>query len=286
MVHYFLLEMNFKGCVRIFGDSLRVIGQDFIKGKRFWLSVVLAILPCVLLATKFRSNMPQLVVTAEVVRQQYALKGQALQDREEFLQGLKRKIESVFPARAAVAFTMPSVSPAQEGENVLSDWDSMPVAVYTVKAKVSNLGTLSSTISSVSVRLIQSVGGRMSWVGYAGWPKEDAKLPQGQIAILGNPAGQPIEFKLFGSDLLDFQIVELIGRRVREHLPKDIPNRPEILASFLRVLALNNSVRQKHLVSIADPANQARVFVVIEVEDIYGRKGLVECPVIDSGAWK
>ena len=272
--------------MRTFGDSLRAIGQDFIKGKTFWLPVVLAILPCVLLATKFRSNMPQLVVTAEVVRQQYALKGQALEDREEFVQGLKRKIESVFPAQAAVPFATPSVSPAKEGENVLSDWDAMPGAIYTVKAKVANLGTLSSTISFVSVRLIESVGGRMSWLGYAGWPKEDAKLPQGEIAILGNPAGQPIEFKLFGSDLLDFQIVEVIGRGLREHLPKDIRNRPEILASFLRVLALNNSFRQEHLVSIADPANQARVFLVIEVDDVYGRKGLVECPIMDYGAWK
>ncbi|HEY4272905.1 MAG TPA: hypothetical protein VGM65_12950, partial [Candidatus Udaeobacter sp.] len=65
--------MNFRGCIRIFGDSLQAIGQDFIKGKAFWFPVLLAILPCVLLATKFRSNLPQLVVTAEVVRQQYAL---------------------------------------------------------------------------------------------------------------------------------------------------------------------------------------------------------------------
>ena len=126
----------------------------------------------------------------------------------------------------------------------------------------------------------------MYWLGFGSWPKEDAKLPQGQIAILGNPAGQPIEFKLFGSDLLDFQIVELIGRGLREHLPKDIRNRPEILASFLHVLAWNNSLREEHLVSIADPANQARVFVVIEVNDVYGRKGLVECPIMDYGAWK
>jgi hypothetical protein len=278
--------MNLTECVRNFGDSLRVIGKDFIKGKTFWLPVVLAILPSVLLATKFRSNMPQLVVTAELVRQQYALKGQVLQDREEFLQGVKAKIESMLSARVAMPFSAPPASPPRGGADIFSDWDAMPVAVYTVKAKVTNLGTLSSTISFVSVRLIQSVGGRMSWLGYAGWPKEDAKLPQGQSAILGNPAGQPIEFKLFGSDLLDFQVVEVIGRGVREHLPKDARNRPEILASFLRLFALNNSFRQEHLVSIADPEKQARVFVVIEVEDVYGRKGLVECPVIDYGAWK
>jgi hypothetical protein len=162
----------------------------------------------------------------------------------------------------------------------------MAMAVYTVKAKVTNVGTLSSTISSVSVRLIESVGGRMSWLGVGDWPKEDAKLPQGQIAILGNPVGQPIEFTLLGNGLLDFQIVEVIGRGLREHLPKDTRNRSEILTSFLRVFALNNFLRQEHLVSIADPANQARVFVVIEVQDVYGRKGSVECPVIDYGAWK
>jgi hypothetical protein len=277
--------MKFNECGRNFGDSIRAIAQDFIKGKTFWLPVILMILPSVLLATKFRSNMPQLVVTAELVRQQYALKGQALQDREEFVQSLKHKIESVFPARAATPFAMPSVSPmspAQEGDNALSDGDAMRMAVYTLKAKVTNVGTLSSTISSVSVRLIESVGGRMSWLGIAGWPKEDIKLPQGQIAILGNPLGQPIEFTLLGNGLLDFQIVEVIGRGLREHLPKGIPNRPEILASFLRVFASNDSLKQEHLVSIADPAKQARVFVVIEVEDIYGRKGSVECPVMDS----
>lgn len=278
--------MNFTECVRNFGDSLRVIGQDFIKGKTFWLPVVLAILPSVLLATKFRSNMPQLIVRAELVRQQYALKGQALQDREEFLEGLKPKIESVLSARAAFPFATPPALPPQGGEDVFTDWDAMPVAVYTVKAKVTNLGTLSSTISFVSARLIESVGGQMSWLGYADWPKEDAKIPQGQIAILGNPAGQPIEFKLIGSNLLDFQTVELIGRGLRQHLAKDTSNRPEILASFVRLFALNNSFRRDHLVSIADPAKQARVFLVIEVTDVYGRKGLVECPVMDYGAWK
>ena len=111
--------MNFTECVRNFGDSLRVIGQDFIKGKTFWLPVVLAILPSVLLATKFRSNMPQLVVTAELVRQQYALKGQALQDREEFLEGLKPKIESVLSARAAFPFATPPASPPQEERTYL-----------------------------------------------------------------------------------------------------------------------------------------------------------------------
>jgi hypothetical protein len=278
--------MNVRDCVRNLGDSLRVIGEDFIKGKTFWLPVVLAIVPSVLLATKFRSNMPQLVVAAELVGQQYALKGQGVQDREEFIEGLKRKIESVLPARAALPFATPSASPAREAEDVFSDWDAMPVAVYTVKARVTNLGALSTTISRVSVRLIESVGGRMSWLGYADWPKEEAKLPQGQIAILGNPAGQAIGFKLFGSNLLDFQIVEIIGRGLRQHLAKDTSNRREILASFLRVFALNNSFRQDHLVSIADPANQARVFLVIEVEDVYGRKGLVECPIMDYGAWK
>src|SRR5437773_10847107 len=124
--------MNFKGCVRTFVDSLQAIGEDFIKDKTFWFAVVLAILPCVLLATKFRSNMPQLVVTGEVVRQQYALKGQALQDREEFVQGLKGKIESVFLAQAVAPFATPSGSEAKEGENVLSDWDAMPAAGYTV----------------------------------------------------------------------------------------------------------------------------------------------------------
>jgi len=170
--------MNFKGCVRTFVGSLQAIGEDFIKDKTFWFAVVLAILPCVLLATKFRSNLPQLVVTAEVVRQQYALKGQALQDREEFLQGLKGKIERVFPTQIAAPFATPSGSPAEGGENVLSDWDAMPSAVYTIKAKAANLGTLSSTISLVSVRLIESIASRMSWLGYASWPKEDAKLPR------------------------------------------------------------------------------------------------------------
>ena len=42
--------MKFRECVRNLGDSLRVIGQDFIKGHRFWLPVVLAIVPSVLLA--------------------------------------------------------------------------------------------------------------------------------------------------------------------------------------------------------------------------------------------
>jgi len=109
--------MNFKGCVRTFVDSLQAIGEDFIKDKTFWFAVVLAILPCVLLATKFRSNLPQLVVTAEVVRQQYALKGQALQDREEFLQGLKGKIERVFPTQIAAPFATPSGSLAEGGES-------------------------------------------------------------------------------------------------------------------------------------------------------------------------
>src|SRR5207247_9620664 len=108
--------MNFKGCVRTFVDSLQAIGEDFIKGKTFWFAVVLAILPCVLLATKFRSNLPQLVVTAEVVRQQYALKGQALQDREELLQGLKRNIASVFPTQIDVPFATPSGAPAKQAQ--------------------------------------------------------------------------------------------------------------------------------------------------------------------------
>jgi hypothetical protein len=102
--------MKFKECADNFGDSMRAIAQDFIKGKTFWLPVIVMIVPSVLLATKFRSNMPQLVVTAELVRQQYALKGQALQDREEFIQGLKRKIETVFPTRTTVPFATISIA--------------------------------------------------------------------------------------------------------------------------------------------------------------------------------
>jgi len=74
--------------VRDFADSLRVIGRDFVKGKKFWLPVLLMITPSLLLATKFRSNMPQLTVSAEIVRQQYALKGQPLQNRDEFVRNL------------------------------------------------------------------------------------------------------------------------------------------------------------------------------------------------------
>jgi len=74
--------------VRDFADSLRVIGRDFVKGKKFWLPVLLMITPSLLLATKFRSNMPQLTVSAEIVRQHYALNGQPLQNRDEFVRNL------------------------------------------------------------------------------------------------------------------------------------------------------------------------------------------------------
>jgi hypothetical protein len=278
--------MKLPGLLVEFSESLKCIGEDFAKPKTFWIPVVLCIVPCVLLATKFRSNMPQLLVSAELSHQQFASQGGPIQDRDEFLGNLRVKIQSDLVAHISVPFPKTAAPPSNGKTEQPASVPSGGKARFLVKARITNVGTLTSTISYVSVKLMESIGGRMSSIGYATWPVGDVTLPQGQITPLGNPAGQTIEFNIISNGLVDYQTVELIGRPLRERYPKETTSRVEILASYLRLLALDDFWRQERLVAIADPANQARVFLVIQVYDIYSRTGAAECPIIDCGAWK
>jgi hypothetical protein len=270
-----------------FCGLLKVIGEDFFKGKAFWIKVVLSLVPCVLLATKFRSNLPQLLVQAELSHQEFSAGDGPIEDRDEFLGNLRIRIQSDLISHISVPFPTAVGSASQRKQEQAGFIEKMGKARFLVKARVTNVGTLSSSVSTVSAKLMESIGGHMYPIGFASLPQEDAALPQGQITPLGNPAGQTIEFGISSDGLMDFQIVELVGRALRDRYPKESSgDRFKILTSYLRLLALDDLLRQDRLVSIADPENQARVFLVIQVYDIYGRGGAAECSIIDSGAWK
>jgi hypothetical protein len=270
-----------------FFSALKAIGEDFLAGKAFWIPVVLALVPCVLLATKFRSNLPQLVVRAEFSHQEFAVGGGPFTVRDEFLRDLKTRVQGVLLSNMGAPFvgwTGAAATGSVDEATLLSGGSKVR---FRVKVRVTNFGTVPSSVSFVSCELMESIGSHTFPIAFRTWPESKVPLPPGQETVLGNPAGEMVEFDVFDGSLSDFQTIELLGRAIRGHYPNESSDhRFRLLASYLRVLASNDFAKQDRLVSMADPEKQARVFVVVQVHDIYGRSGAAESNIIDSGAWK
>lgn len=229
--------------------------------------------------------MPQLEVSVELLRQQFQGPDKAILDRDQFLRGVTSSIEDKLSSQ--VLFPFRSITPALAPDrNPVPDLANRTSKVrFLIKARVTNVGTLTSTISNISVDLREHMGERWEDIGFGSWPQQEVELPQGKITALGNVNGETVDFDIYGNRFLDYQVVETIGRALRDKYPREFATRHALLESYLRLFAADDPARQERLVSIADPANHAHLDLVMTVRDIYGRVGFSEDQIIGSGAW-
>src|ERR1700730_125673 len=156
-------------------------------------------------------------------------------------------------------------------------------AKVATKIKVTNVGSLSSTIDGLGLYIVEEIGGhREVWESHVERDLE-IKLPQGQSTEIGGREGKTVLFWRISSVFMDYETVRLLGERLRVMNPSQ-ENHYADASPVLNVLGSNADDRER-LLRIANPATRSRLLLVVEVWDVYGRRGSAEVDLLNSRDW-
>jgi hypothetical protein len=165
----------------------------------------------------------------------------------------------------------------------LDQLDDHVFAKISAKIRVTNIGSLSSTIRAVAMYIVEEIDGhRETWESHIEDDLE-IKVPQGQSIEIGGGRGKSIIFPGTGTLFLDYEGIKLLGESLAKLKPKE-KNRYSYAIPFLQLLGVNAEDSDR-LLKIANPETRSRLLLVVEVWDVYGRRGSAEEDLMNSSGY-
>lgn len=151
------------------------------------------------------------------------------------------------------------------------------------RIKVTNIGSLSSTLDELGMYIVEETDGRRdTWEQHIETAL-DIKIPQGQTVEVGGQQGKTVLFWASAGLFGYYETVRFIGEKLRKLKPKD-KNRYSYAVPFLELLTEDQEDREQ-LLRIANPSVRSRLLLVVEVGDVYGRRGNAQVELMDSRGW-
>jgi hypothetical protein len=133
------------------------------------------------------------------------------------------------------------------------------------KIKVTNVGSLSSTIQGVGMYIVEEVDGRReTWESQVEDDLE-IKVSQGQSVEIGGGRGKSIIFQS-GMLFFDYASIKLLGERLATLKLKE-RSRYDYAIPFLQLIA-DDAEERDRLLRIANPQVRSRLLLVVEVWDV------------------
>ena len=270
-------------------DAMRYSAEDLVRGKAFWVPVVLVTIPTIVGALQVSSHRSFLTVTLEEVQWEYHCDGEPEIPPDKFRSRLAGVVERKLTERVGSLFPKPVAGEDQQAlseaaKNALDALRiSYPKMKVSARSKVTNIGSKPSALQSVLWYMIEETDGRRDMVDLAYESPGDVKLPESEPVEVGKTGGQTIGFGSGGWRATEYEQVRIVEENVRRSKSK---NQPLFSAAspYLRLLSADED-RQEKLLRIADPSHKCRLLIGIEVTDIYGRMAHMETEILDSAMW-
>lgn len=263
------------------GRLLEWCCQDLHDGARFWAAVISGTIPAVLAALAISAHSSRLVVAIQVDAPGYQ-QWDSDEPDEAWMNRLVTVIQEKIGEEVSDVGASGATPDSQEKEGENGRFES-PIVTFVVKLEVTNIGAAPSTLKVVASYIVEEVDGHRRRIDSTIDYPENIALGEGRPISVGGPEGYDVGFLSAGRRFRDYETVRIIQKNVATKHPKE---KPFTLAEpYLRLLTADDPARQERLLEINDPSHQARLFVGVEVMDIYGRVANQEVIVLDSTDW-
>ena len=276
---------------------LRVSSEDLIEGKKFWIPVILALLPVIVGALTISSRGSRLVVTLEADQPQYEGLINPRPSPKDFPNLLKTAVHDELNAKVSTFFAgaqPPVPDPGTEkkmaGYGVESANRGGVLGLYladakvTARVKVTNIGSRPSSVDEIVWYVIEKVDGRRTTVELQTEASVGIKLPEGEPVQIDRSEGKVVVFPIAGVFFVEYEIVRIVDDLARKRFPKE-RNLFPVAEPYLLLLHSSSPVHQKRALRIADPSHQSQIILGIEVRDVFGRTAAAETVLMDSENW-
>jgi hypothetical protein len=270
--------------------NLRLIVNDLTRANWFWIAVLVGVLTSIVGAMAISSHMPRLAVAATAMSFRYGPTDKPSPElfvyRGQVRAMLLERVRAELGQRVASTFRSDNesdlVGDKQSNKGIDELYPRSLCVVVNVSIKITNVGSLASTLSSLTLNLVEDIDGHRESIDWHFADVGELKLPQGQIVNVGGDHDSPVRFCLSAPRFIDYELVDLVWGK----LDWDQREEDNLGPTYLRLLAGNNSARAQRLLRISDPAKHARIILVVEAVDIYGRRGVAETDVVKSTPWE
>src|SRR6266481_3057014 len=211
------LKNKILGWTRELQQSLMFAAQDMLRGKKFWIPVVLAIIPMILQAVAISSHGSRLTLSLEAGQLEYYPFAEPKIASGEFLATLKETIRARLDKRISSLFATQSTETlkADASTDVRLTQLFLSRVKLTIHATVTNVGSRPSSLKQLVLYLLDNVDGRKETVGLQAFPYDNVKLPEGEPVQIGPPPGESFAI-VPATRLVQYEVVHIIEDLVRK----------------------------------------------------------------------
>lgn len=234
----------------------------------------------ILAAMAISANVPRLILEGKAEEPRYRFLFPVADDHNKFVDLLKGVLQDHLNEKLNLFYERYGPELPATVDPVKAD---KPLIVEVpVQLKITNTGTLNTTIRSAEIYLVEEIDRKRITRDQSESVLLDKVIPQGGTVELKEDL---IKIRLFNSArlLLDYEIARLVCKSVERRFPKE---RDWLTLSelYLRIMG-GHQETMEHLHSLTNAETRARILLVIEIRDVYNRIGRSEITLMDSLEW-
>jgi hypothetical protein len=258
--------------------------RDLTVAGRFWGKLGLTLVGLVIAALAVTALTPRLILVATAEQPEYLLPGNAAYSRERALHNLEEDIRAklIHEVDSAFANNNSTEQNSSDAQKKLSaELAALFMGRLNVALKVTNTGSLSTTIDELGMFIVEEQQGRRQILESQLDLKINQKLGQGETKILEGELAREFKFLISGRIFRNYETVRIIKRHLLEARSGYSDVAP-VVNAYLRILEPRDQGRCDQLILIANPRKTCRLLLVASVHDIYGRVATGEAELFNS----
>jgi hypothetical protein len=256
----------------------------------WWAKVFAGTALAILAALAVTGNRPHLSASVKVSQPKYSMsedlkasfsRDKALKELQtELIDRLHHRTSLVFAAEPGKASEQSVLQQEINSERLMRNvgWVQMDLNVT-----VTNTGGLPSTITSVETSVVEEVDGSRRIVQVTR-DEISVKVDNGVTVPLSPEPGRSLLLKDCIQTFVNYEILRLLEEQAKmSNLSQN--NRIALVSDLAHVMTLFDPKRQEVIVDMARSGHRYKLLIVVDVYDVYNRRGTGEALIFDTAEW-